>query len=87
MTAEQVQMTIVSTKTDSVCTRPCFTGCETLAVIHTFGGEIPEKITLPVKAERILRIMCSESNRVSLADGKLCAEMKAPFEAVAVYLG
>ena len=62
-------------------------GCETLAVIHTFGGEIPEKITLPVKAERILRIMCSESNRVSLADGKLCAEMKAPFEAVAVYLG
>ncbi len=62
-------------------------GCETLAVIHTFGGEIPEKITLPVKAERILRIMCSESNRVSLADGKLCAELKAPFEAVAVYLG
>ena len=62
-------------------------GYETLAVIHTFGGEIPEKITLSVKAERILRVMCSEGNRVFLADGALCIELKAPFEAVAVYLG
>ena len=61
-------------------------GHETLTVIHTFGGEIPDKVMLPVKAERILRIMCSEGNRAFLADGTLCVELKAAFEAVAVYL-
>ena len=61
-------------------------GKETLAVIHAFGGEIPEQVTLPVKADQILRVMCSEENRVTLEDGKLTVELKAPFEAVAVYL-
>ena len=61
-------------------------GEETLAVIHTFGGKLPGKVTLPVKAQKILRIMCSEDNRVSLADGQLTVELKAPFEAVAVHL-
>jgi hypothetical protein len=31
--------------------------------------------------------MCSEGNRVALADGELSVELKAPFEAVAVHLG
>ena len=62
-------------------------GSETLAVIHTFGGSFPDQITLPVKAEKILRVMCSENNAVILEDGKLTAELHAPFEALAVHLG
>jgi alpha-galactosidase len=61
-------------------------GKETLAVIHTFGGGIPEKITLPVKADRILRVMCSEGNEVSLEGNELTVSLKAEFEAVAVHL-
>ena len=61
-------------------------GEETLAVIHTFGGEIPGRVSLPVKAGRILRVMSSEGNRVTLEDGRLIVELKAPFEAVAVHL-
>ncbi|MBR4576468.1 MAG: alpha-galactosidase [Clostridia bacterium] len=61
-------------------------GKETLAVIHTFGGEIPEKITLPVRADRILRVMCSEGNAVSLEGNELTVSLKAEFEAVAVHL-
>ena len=57
-----------------------------LAVIHTFSGTLPEKITLPVKAKKILRVMSSEDNRVTLADGELTVELKAPFEAIAVHL-
>ena len=60
---------------------------ETLAVIHTFGGAVPEKVTLPAKADKILRVMCSEGNRAELKDGLLTVELKAPFEAVAVHLG
>ena len=61
-------------------------GGETLAVIHTFGGDFPEKITLPVEASEIRRVMCSEGNRAVLEDGKLTVELKAPFEAIAVHL-
>ena len=60
---------------------------ETLAVIHTFGGTIPEKVVLPVRGKQILRVMCSEGNAVILEDGRLSVELKAPFEAVAVHLG
>ena len=61
-------------------------GDETLAVIHTFGGDLPGQVTLPVKARSIQRVMCSEENRVSLEDNMLTVELKAPFEAVAVHL-
>ena len=61
-------------------------GTETLAVIHTFGGDYPEMVSLPVEAGRILRVMSSEENEVSLADGKLDVRLKASFEAVAVHL-
>lgn len=61
-------------------------GEETIAVIHTFSGSFPEEISLPVSAEQIRRVMCSENNRVTLSDGKLTVQLKAPFEAVAVLL-
>ena len=61
-------------------------GKETLAVIHAFGGNIPRQLELPVEGQAIQRVMCSENNHVSLADGKLTVELKAPFEAVAVHL-
>ena len=62
-------------------------GEETLAVVHTFGGTFPEKVSLPVSGRRILRVMCSEGNRVTLEGGTLTVELKAPFEAVAVHTG
>ena len=62
-------------------------GNETLAVIHTFGGEFPERITLPADGGRILRMMCSEGNRAELSGGRLTVELKAPFEAVALHIG
>ena len=47
---------------------------ESLAVIHTFAGEFPERIEVPAEANKICRIMCSEENRVSLDNGKLTVE-------------
>ena len=64
--------------------RTCGEG--TLAVIHTFGGTHPDRIAIPVSGEKILRVMCSEGNAVSIADGVLTVELKAEFEAVAVHL-
>ena len=55
-------------------------------MLHTFGGDLPAQAELPVEADRILRVMCSENNRVALRDGRLTVELKAPFEAVAVHL-
>ena len=60
---------------------------ETLAVIHTFGGIFPERVSFPVKGAEVLRVMCSENNRVTLENGCLTVELKAPFEAVAVLTG
>ena len=62
-------------------------GKETLAVIHTFGGNFPPEISLPAEANGILRYICSEENRVALENGRLTVELKAPFEAIAVHLG
>lgn len=60
-------------------------GDETLTVIHTFGGDHPDTIKLPVRGDSIRRIMCSEDNRVTIENGTLTVELKAPFEAIAVY--
>ena len=68
----------------AIC-RSC--GSETLAVIHTFGGQLPHEVRLPVQAKRILRVMCSEDNHVRMENGQLVAQLKAPFEAIAVYMG
>ena len=59
---------------------------ETLAVLHTFGGRLPDQVTVPVRAGRILRTMCSENNQITLRNGQLNVEIRAPFEAVAVHL-
>ena len=63
------------------------TETEALVVLHTFGGNFPETVTLPVPAGRIRRVLCSENNKVTLKDRLLTIQLKAPFEAVAVHLG
>ena len=54
MNAEHVQMTSVSMYTDRLCTRPCFTGCDTLAVAAAFGAE-----PMPASFENRPRLMPS----------------------------
>ncbi|MBP3649958.1 MAG: alpha-galactosidase [Clostridia bacterium] len=61
-------------------------GDETLAMIHTFSGEYPQEIRVPVEGQRILRVMCSENNPVRVEDGQLIIGLKADFEAIAVHL-
>ena len=55
-------------------------------MLHTFGGEVPEKVSLPVDASRIDGVLCSEDNDILLADGTLEIGLRANFEAVAVLL-
>lgn len=59
---------------------------ESLVTVHTFGGQLPERIQLPVQGKHIRRAMCSEDNTISLENGLLTIEIKAPFEAIAVHL-
>ncbi len=59
---------------------------ESLVVIHTFGGEHPDKVSIPVKGSAVKKIMCSEDNEVSLENGMLTVALKAEFEAIAVCL-
>ena len=61
-------------------------GGQTLVVIHTFGGHLPERVALPVRADRIAGCLCSERNKVALAGDTLTVELKAPFEAIAIHL-
>lgn len=62
-------------------------GGETLTVIHTFGGKFPGQVSLPVSGSRILRVMDSEESRITLENGMLTVELKAPFEAIAIHTG
>ena len=62
-------------------------GGETLTVIHTFGGKFPGQVNLPVSGSRILRVMDSEESRITLENGILTVELKAPFEAIAIHTG
>ena len=59
---------------------------ETLVVVHTFGGELPERVRIPVGAESIADVLCSEGNEVTLSDGFVEVELKANFEALAIAL-
>ena len=62
-------------------------GRETLVILHTFGSDmLPANIVLPVQAKRILRVMSSEGNEVTLKRNQLTLELRAPFEAIAVHL-
>ena len=56
-------------------------------MIHTFGGKFPGQVSLPVTGRRILRVMDSEESRITLENGMLTVELKAPFEAIAVHTG
>lgn len=60
----------------------------TLAVLHTFGGPLPERVTIPVKAARIDAVLSGENNGVRLTDdgNGLEISVRANFEAVAVSL-
>ena len=63
-------------------------GTEQLAVIHTFGGELPQQVTLPVPgAEEVLDVMCSGGNEVTLDNGCLTVTLKTGFEAIAIRVG
>ena len=62
-------------------------GGETLTVIHTFGGKFPGQVSLPVSGSRILRVMDSEESRITMENGILTVELKAPFEAIAIHTG
>ena len=61
---------------------------KTLAVLHTFGGELPPEVTLPVPGgtSRIEDTLCSENNEIRLTDEGLVIPLHANFEAVAVLL-
>ena len=59
----------------------------TLVVLHTFAGELPEKVRIPVKASQIDAVLSSEDNGIRLTeDGALEIEIRANFEAVATAL-
>ena len=57
-----------------------------LVTLHTFGGKLPERVTLPARANRIESVLCTEENAVTLENGELSIALGANFEAVAVYL-
>ena len=59
---------------------------DTMVIVHTFGGELPETITLPAAGGRIASVLCSEGNRVTLSGGELTIGLKANWEAVGVHL-
>ena len=59
---------------------------ETLLIVHTFGGELPEQITVPVSASGITDILCSENNEITLHDNQISIQLKANFEALAIAL-
>ena len=60
--------------------------CETLVTVHTFGGDIPDMISLPVKAEKILDVLSSEKNEITISGGRLNIQLKSGFEALAAAL-
>ena len=55
-----------------------------LIAVHTFGGEIPEMVSLPVNGDTVLDVLSSEGNQISISGGRLNIQLKADFEAVAV---
>ena len=59
---------------------------ETLVTVHTFGGEIPERVRIPVRGSAVGDVLCSEGNGIFLGNGWIEIELKANFEAVAVYI-
>jgi len=59
---------------------------QTLLIVHTFGGELPEQIQIPVNAVQIKDILCSENNEVTLQKNSVNIQLKENFEAIAIAL-
>ena len=59
---------------------------QTLLIVHTFGGELPEQIQIPVNAVQIKDILCSENNEVTLQKNSVSIQLKENFEAIAIAL-
>lgn len=55
-------------------------------VLHTFGGELPEKVHIPVSADCIADVLCSEDNEIILTRNGVDIQLKQNFEAVAAVL-
>ena len=61
-------------------------GDEALVVLHTFGGELPQAIRIPVGRGELLDAVTGEENAVTVTGDALLAEVKANFEAAAFYI-
>ena len=59
---------------------------ETLLVVHTFGGDLPETIRIPMQATSVEDVLCSEDNEIRLCGDSVEVQLKANFEAIAVAL-
>lgn len=56
--------------------RYCEKTGETLVIVHTFPGDFPNEITLPVQGSVIHDCICSEANRIDLSNQYLTIERK-----------
>ena len=54
-----------------------------LLVLHTFGGELPESVKIPMPSCRLSDLLCSENNRIEVLNSAVRIQLKANFEAVA----
>jgi len=61
-------------------------GSEALVTLHTFGGDLPKAVTVPVGDGEILDLVTSEGNAAAISGGNLVVEVKANFEASAFHI-
>ena len=60
---------------------------DALLTVHTFDGDLPAYIEIPVGDLQIKEAVTSENNDMTVENGVLKLQLKANFEAVAVWLG
>ena len=62
-------------------------GNETLIVLHTFGGSLPEQVTLDIPVSKeIVSVLEGDKHAMTLKEGKLTVQLSDNFDAVAVLL-
>ena len=61
-------------------------GSEALVTLHTFGGDLPKAVAVPVGDGEILDLVTSEGNAAAISGGNLVVEVKANFEASAFHI-
>ena len=59
---------------------------KTLVVLHTFAGDLPETVRIPVNAAKVDAVLSSEDNEIRLTGDMLEIKLRANFEAVAAAL-